>query len=170
MENVVVTQDCERYVKAFTANDASTSFTAPAATETEPSGTGVIDLRRQGAVPQWLRLAPYGTGGDDSVFEMWVTGWSKIGALWVPKRLVKLTCTLSTSVGVAGSDVIETERFVDTITATGGISNVSYQLFSTTDNTPAHALVSPNGCELVQFSIDLTTGTPTGANCLVARV
>ncbi len=170
MEKIVICQDSEDFVKVCTANAADTSFAAKIPTTTKPTGTGVVNFARQSAVPQWLKVVPFGTGGDDSVFEMWVTGWRKIATLWVPTRLVKLTCTMGTAVGVAAAAVVATERFCDTITATGGVSNVSYQLFSTTDNTPAHALVSPNGCSLVEFTFDLTTGTPTGANALVARV
>ena len=47
---------------------------------------------------------------------------------------------------------------------------MSYQLYSTEDDTPAHVLLSPNGCPIVQFTFDMTTGNPTGANCLYARV
>jgi hypothetical protein len=169
VEKIVICQDTDDFVKVLATNSADTSFTAPVATTTKPTA-GVVNLARQSAVPQWLAVVPYGTGGDDSVFEMWITGWRKVATLWVPQRLVKLTCTLSTSVGVAGAALVATERLCDTITATGGISNVSYQLFSTTDNTPAHALVSPNGCSLIQFTFDLTTGTPTGANALYSRV
>lgn len=162
------------YRKARTTNATDTSFASRVATLTEPTGTGVIDLRSQGASPRWVSLIPYALGDDDDVFEMWVIGWRKVVVdgvtLWIPTRLVKLTCTVSTAVGVADSPVLATERFADTITASMGVSNVSYQLFSPTDNTIAHALVSPDGCEKIELIFDSTTGDPTSMNCLVAKV
>jgi hypothetical protein len=70
---------------------------------------------------------------------------------------------------VASSPVLATERFADTVTATLGISNVSYQLFSPADQTPAHVLVSPDGCEKVEFTMDNTTGT-SNTNILYAVI
>lgn len=166
----IAVKDGGSWVKARATNATSTSFSAPAATTTKPSGDGVVNLRRFGTIPEWVAVLPFGTGDADDVFEMWITGWRKIGTLWIPNRLVKLTCTLGTAVGVAGTAVVATELFADTITASGGIANVSYQLFSPTDNTPAHALVAPNGCELLEFTFDTTTGDPTGCNALVARL
>jgi len=159
--------------KVLATNSAATSFTDPAATTTRP--VNAISMRRAGSIADRLFLVPYGTGDANDVFEMWVTGWRKITStagvvLWVPTRLVKLTCTLGTAVGVAGTEVVATELFADTITATMGISNVSYFLFSTTDNTPAHAIVELNGCDLVEFTFDMTTNDPTGGNCLYARI
>lgn len=163
-------KDGASYAKVRSTNATDTSFTAPAATTTRPASAGVVNLRRFGTIPEWLMVVPYGTGDADDVFDMWITGWRKISTLWVPTRLVKLTCTLGTAVGVSGAAITDSELFADTITASMGISNVSYQLFSPTDNTPAHALVAPNGCELLEFTFDTTTGDPTGCNALVARL
>ncbi len=165
-------RDSVGLAKALATNSTATSFTAPAATLTRPANA--ISVRRAGSVANRIMVVPYALGDDDDVFDMWVTGWRKITAdgvtLWVPTRLVKLTCTVGTCVGVAASPVLATERFADTITASMGVSNVSYELFSTTDNTPAHAIVSLDGCDLVEFTFDLTTGDPTSANCLYARI
>lgn len=169
MDKVVLCQDTDDFVKVLATDSVDTAFTLPAATTTKPT-LGVVNFARQSTTPQWLCCVPFGTGADNGVFDMWVTGWRKVATLWIPTRLVKLTCTQSASVGVAGAAIIATQRFCDTITATMGVSNVSYQLFSTTDDSPAHALVSPNGCSLIQFTFDLTSGSPTAANCLVSRV
>ena len=156
--------------KVKATNAAETSFTAPVATLTKPANDGVVNLRRFGTIPEWVFLMPYGTGDADDVFEMWVTGWRKVGDLWLPFRLVKITATLSTFAGIATGDLVTTDLVADTVTATKGISNVSYELYSPEDNTPAHVLLKPNGCELLEFTFDMTTGNPTGANCLYARV
>lgn len=176
MDTMLEVLDCEAYTKAYTTNATDTSFASLIPTTTEPVNatsalaSGVHKVRREGASPKWLRVVPYGTGDANDVFDMWITGWQKIGTLWVPTRLVMLTCTLGTATGVASAAVTNSELFCDTITATMGISNVSYELYSPTDNTVAHALVKTNGCEYIQFSFDMTTGSPTGANCLFARV
>lgn len=155
-------------VKATDA--AETSFTAPTFSLTKPSNDGVIDLRRYGEVPARLFLMPYGQGDADDVFEMWVTGWRKVAVGYVPVRLVKLTCTLSAFTGAAGGTLVVADKFCDTVTATGGISNVSYELGSPTDDTPAYVVIETRGCDLIEFTFDMTTGNPTGANCLWAKM
>lgn len=164
-------KDSVGLAKALATNSSDTAFTAPAATTTRPANA--IEMRRAGSVAGRIMVIPYGLGSDNDVFDMWITGWRRIKAdgvtLWIPTRLVKLTCTIGTCVGVAASPVLATERFADTITASMGISNVSYELFSTADNTPAHAIVNLDGCDLVEFTFDPTTGTPT-MNCLYARI
>lgn len=159
-----------KYQKACATNAADTSFPSRIPTATRPDANdGVHSLQNDAYTKHWIRVVPYGVGDDDAVFEMWITGWSQIDGLWIPTRLVKLTCTLSTAVGVAGEAVVATERFADTITATKGVSNVTYKLQSTEDNTPAHALVFVEGYEFLEFTFDMTTGDPTGANCLWVR-
>lgn len=168
----VSVRDSIGLAKGLSTNSTDASFTAPAATTTMPANG--ISMRRGGGVADRIMVIPYGVGDADDVFDMWVTGWRKItlsgSTLWVPTRLVKLTCTLGTATGVASSPVLATELFCDTITASMGVSNVSYELYSTTDNTPAHAVVNCNGCNLIEFTFDMTTGNPTGANCLYARI
>lgn len=155
-------------VKATDA--AETSFTAPTFSLTKPTNDGVIDLRRFGTIPEWLFLVPFGRGDANDVFEMWVTGWRRLADGYLPTRLAKFTCTLSAFVGAAGGTLVVADKVCDTITATEGISNVSYELYSTEDDTPAHVLLKTNGCDLVEFTFDATTGDPTGMNCLYARL
>jgi hypothetical protein len=89
-----------------------------------------------------------------------------------PVRYALALCEPAThaAIDADGSCAALTGQFADTITASMGISNVSYQLFSPTDDTVAHALVSPDGCEKVELLFDATTGDPSGMNCLVAKV
>ena len=100
MEKIVLCQDAENFAKVLATNATTTSFTLPAPTTTKPT-TGVVNFARKSAVPNWLKVVPYGVGEDNDVFEMWLTGWRKIGTLWIPNQLIKLTCTLSTAVGVS---------------------------------------------------------------------
>jgi len=162
-----------RFRKARSSNSDDASFPSRVATTTEPTSDGVVDLTN-GSVhrpaPQWLYLVPYGVGDADDVFDMVVLGWRRVDTLWVPTRLLKVTCTLSAAVGVSGAAVADTERFCDTVaSAAVGVSNVTYTLHSPADDTIAHVRVSPEGCERVEVLFDMTTGSPTSANCLVAE-
>lgn len=168
-------------VKAFETNLDATAFTLKVPTTTKPSGNGVLVLG-PGAVPQRMRLFPYGLGADGDVFVLRVTGWHRIGSgpfpgtLWFPETLAELTCTMSTFVGVAGSPVLATERFADTIVSVTTVGEPSvasdvtrdgtFVIFSPANNTPAWVLMDTYGCELLQFDIDQTTNTPP-ANALV---
>jgi hypothetical protein len=163
-------RDNPRLAKVKATDAAETAFTAPTYSLTKPANDGVIDLRRFGTIPEWLFLVPFGRGDANDVFEMWVTGWRRLAAGYLPIRTSKFTCTLSAFVGVAGGTLVVADKVCDTITATEGISNVSYELYSPEDDTPAHVLLRPNGCDLVEFHFDATTGDPTGMNCLWARL
>ena len=165
-----IVHQSKKFAKARTTNATDTSFASKVPTTTKPSGEGVINLKREARASQWVELVPYGTGDANDVFEMWVIGWREIDGLWVPKRLVKLTCTLGAMTGVAGASVLATELFCDTVTASMGISNVSYELYSPADDTACHVKVQTGGNELLELIFDATTGDPTGMNCLVAFV
>jgi hypothetical protein len=83
-----------------------------------------------------------------------------------------LVCTAGTTVGVAGSSVLATERFADTITpvalmledrviAAGTSVNSDVKIFSPANNTIAHVDLPFPAFELLEFTADQTTGTPT---------
>lgn len=176
--------------RALVTNAADTDFPAKIPTITEPSGDGVHTLaKRLGLpVPYELQIIPFGTGTDGATFDLKVIGWRRtLGltkTLWIPVPLLKLACTLSTAVGVAGSDVVATERFVDTISVTlegmtrdgelvpstdavSFTSSGTVVVTSPADNTLAMAEYCVKGFEKIEFIFDLGASA-TGANALVA--
>lgn len=167
--------------KALAANATTSSFGSKVPTVTKPTNDGVIDLLSGGGaiVPARIKILPYGLGGDNDAFSVRLIGWHKIGnttsgVLWLPVPLVELACTISQAVGVAGSPVLDTERFADTITivteetVTADVTRIGdVELASPGNNLIAHAIFPLRGFELLEFEFDQTTNTPT-MNCLYA--
>lgn len=132
-----------------------------------------------GPVPFAAFIVPYGLGAALDAFDMRVIGWKKIGTdpnltLRVPFILGSYTCTLCTAVGVAGSPVLATEHFCDTITiiseptvtadvTRGGTTHV----YSPTGNLLAWVRVPLRGCEQIEVTFANRTNTPT-KNALVS--
>lgn len=152
--------------RAHATNSTATVFTAPEATTTKPSGAGVLDFG--GNPPVWMRVLPFGTGADNSAFDLRLVGWSLVNSLWVPTILLQFTATLSTFVGISGGDVTDLERFADTLSdpVSGmGTSGVTCHKCSPANNTPAFYLVDGMGCTL--FRVDVDRDTATAGNALV---
>jgi hypothetical protein len=173
-ENLAVTLS-RPFRKALTTNANSSSFPSKVPTITEPTNDGVIDLKNVGlTIPQKMLVLPYGLGSDNDVFDLRVIAWRLVGVLWVPYLLGKFTCTISAAVGVAGADVLNTERFADTITVgneptvTADVTRQgTVQVMSPTGDLVAYLIIELNGAAKVEFIFDQTTGTPT-TNCLIA--
>lgn len=163
--------------KARSVNASDSSFPSKIPVATEPSGdagtaTGasVIDLAINpgggGVIQNGVLIVPYGLGNDNDAFSIRVIGWKRISTgdpttvLWVPIVLAELACIISTTVGIAGKLVIETERFADTITRVTG-SDRSCDIVSPTAEEIAHAYVDLKGFEKLELTYDQTTGTPT---------
>lgn len=160
--------------RAFTASSTATSFTQPAATLTKPSGTGVVDFTA--LPPSFLRVMPFGTGANNSQFDMQVIGWSLAGgtggtgSLWVPMVLCQFTVTLSQSVGVATSTlVLDTDRFGDTLSdpaANLGTKGTDCFVHTPANDSPAHYLIDAEGCTIFSVAVNVTAGATAG-NALV---
>ncbi len=164
--------------KVRKVNCTDTSFDALAYTTTEPivdaqtaTGRAAIDLvNRSGGVsnntvPNSVQIFPFGAGSDDQTFDMRVIGWKpaiydSLTIGWIPYVLAGFSCTLSTSVGVAGSTAVATDRFVDTITRISAQGNdVSSEIVSPANNTPGHVVVDLKGCLKWEVSFDMTGAT-----------
>ena len=170
------------FLKARSVNATDTSFPSKIPTITEPSGdagtaTGasVIDLggEKGGVCQNGMIVLPYMIGDDDDVMAMRIIGWRKIGNnpatnLWIPVIIAELTCTGCTAVGIAARDVLNTERFCDTLALVTGNEDISIDIVSPTGNVVAHAIVDLKGFQKVEFTFDMTTGAPTSGNCLYA--
>lgn len=171
------------YRKALTTNSNAASFASKVPTITEPTNDGVIDLAPSA---QWVQILPYGLGSENDAFDMKVIGWRRIGPgpqgpttnwLWVPTTICVVTCTVSAAVGVAASQVLNTERFADTIvmksataqplqtdqnaTPATQYQGVMVRIYSPVDDTIGWIMVPLIGLEKLEFTFDQTTGTPT---------
>lgn len=166
-------------LKAAATNLVTADFTTtpliPTVTKPVASATkAVLAWGNAGHSYNSLMFTPYGSGADNATFSARVTGWRSISAiglttLWVPTRLMELSCLLSTSVGIAAAAVINTERFCDTITQVASTAMIStVEIYSPADNSPGWVLADGLGFELIEFTVDL--GTATDANFLVGTL
>lgn len=186
-ENVVVTQ-ARPLRRALSTNSSASSFTAHAATITEPTGDGVLAMGGAaggpfgGTIPERAILYPIGLGADNDAFTMRVLGWRRIRGtttditLWVPSLMGEFTCTMCAAVGVAGSPVLNTERFIDTVSI---VNEPTITAATTRQGTVE--MVAPGsdligflclylyGVEKLQFTFKQVTNSPT-MNCLVGFI
>jgi hypothetical protein len=153
------------------------TVTLPVPTATKPSGDGVIDMGTDGGMTaSGLFLQPYGTGSATNTFSMSVYGWRQVtprltqgNGLWVYTTLATFTCTLGTQTGVANSPIDNTHLFVTTIALVIGNANISNEVLSPGDNTPAHITLLAKGCTLIEVRFG-TGSSATSCNCLVSRI
>ncbi len=178
-----------------TTNSTKTSsYSARTTTLTEPTGTGttnseatssaIYDLTDAsgGSAENSVLLQPFGaTGSDSTSFTMKVLGWSVIKPTrgmtgrpqWIYRTLLELTCTIHTTgtTGVAnvtgGIITAANSYFADTLAILGTSANddVSVDIVSPADFSPAHCVLAMKGSRKLEFLfINVDT---TSANCLV---
>lgn len=167
MSRVYLGSSALQPVLARAAQVIDAAFTAPVATETAPSGDGVLDCRKN--PPQFVKLIPFGVGNAGQTVTVRLIGWSAVGGkLFIPQVLCEFLATLSTFVGVAGSVVTDTQKFADTVadpTANIGREGTDCWKRSPANNTPAEYKVLNPGCVL--FRVDVKIGTATSGNALI---
>jgi hypothetical protein len=180
---VLLQTESMRFRRVRRTNSTETSFASRVPTATEPKSAAsatatsqeVTDLLTQGSANGGVQTRGlfvfFGAGTEDTTFSARVIGWRVIGSdpeadLWVPVVLAEFACTLSATVGVAGTPCVATDRFVDTITLVTGNDDVSVDFVSPTADEIAHAVVDLKGFAKVEVSFDLTGATD--ANALVA--
>lgn len=160
------------YQKLLTTNSTDGTFPARVDTVTNPAaatpgGVGAFDVAPSSPVPNSLSLLPFGAGAAGNTFDMRVIGWRSVGGLYVPTILWQGTCTLSTSIGVAGQPVTATDRHADIIGAPAvGTEGVTCRTVSPANNTNARVLVDLEGHQTVEVVFDM--GTATSGNALYA--
>lgn len=177
------------YQKARVTSSTSTTFPTRVPTVTEPTTVApasatsqeVIDFTQggNGPVPRAIMVTPFGNSADNDAFDIQVLGWRRVGTdpnltLWVPVILASFRCTMSTSVGVAGSPVGASDRFTDTITVlsepvmtalTQPLGTV--KVYSPTTNVPGWFLLPIEGVEKIELIFANNVNTPT-KNALVS--
>jgi hypothetical protein len=175
--------------RVLAANATTSSFASKIPTLTEPTNDGVLDLLNAGTgiiVPRYLKVWPIGLSSNDDAFSVRVLGWTRIGTgpspgvLWYPTILCELACIMGAAVGIAGSPVLNTEAFCDTITVVtqGVITGTDNALATTIGNVEitspgndliAYAVVPTLAFEKLEFQFDQTTNTPT-MNVIVSAI
>ena len=165
--------------RLFTTNVNSASFPSKIYTITEPVNDGVLKLTDGVGmgIPERIQIWPLGLGSDDDVSSMRVIGWQRVmqdtlTTGWIPTILGEWVCTFSAAVGVAGSAVLNTERFADTIVpvaarqpdytiAAGTAIGSGVKVCSPTADLIGHIVMPIGGYEKLEFTFDQTTGTST---------
>jgi hypothetical protein len=159
---------CSNFTKLYGTNSTASSITVPAPTTTAPTGDGVFDLRGSGPageVPNFGELIFYGAGADEGTGTAKVILWHQCGTLWIPTVAVAVDLLLGTAVGVAGADLVATDRLVDSITPTAGAVNVaSMDVLSPNDNTVAKVSFDLRGASKIQ--VLTAKGSATNLNVL----
>lgn len=149
------------FTKALVANSTATSFTTPAATTTEPTGTGVHELSNNSG-NNHLMVIPYGTTAG--TVDLRVLGWELFDGLWIPKTMVIVRATLEANLpGVAGASIVNTELFADLIAFQAGDSAAVIPAVGA--NNLAWFSVDMKGSQKFKFEFDLIA-TTTNANAI----
>lgn len=154
-------------------NSTATSFATPVALAARPvlrgasaSELSFVSLRdgSGGRVQNAFLMFPIGVGADDTTFSFRVYGVKRVVSepgteLYFRFILAEFACTLSASVGLAGRIPDETNRFADTITLVFGNDDVTVEIISPANNTPAHVMMDAKGVADVEFAFDMTGAT-----------
>lgn len=166
--------------RALTTNSTDASFASLVPTKTAPvvSATGGVfvatgDTSPAVALPQGIEALFFGAGADNSTFSARLTGWKATRGLtaviWMPVTIFEVSVTLSAMVGVAATDVLNTDRLADTITlATGYLSGdpTGVLVTSPTGDIAGNVSAAIRGYNYLQWSFK--TGTSTNCNALWA--
>lgn len=148
--------------KALAVNSVLTSFASTIPRNTRPSGMALLNGE------ETLEVFPYAIGADNNTLLFRVVGWRRLGfgssGLWIPTNIVEATGTISsTQIGIALSDVLETEMFADTIVVGAGIGVTPTQ---TSNAGTASLICDVSGFEIVQFSAH-NNSSSTSVNALL---
>ena len=117
------------------------------------------------------KLCVYGdhVSADGKSVDMLLAGYSQVsgGTLWVPSYIGRFRWTLGTMVGVAASDVTNTQNFADQVQLVDG--DTSVRLITDTVNNVASVTVDLEGAHWLKVQWDTAPGTePTNFNALVS--
>ena len=157
-------------------NCTDASFDSLIVRATEPtvvdasSATGQVAIRlrqpNSNVTQNVVRLWFYGIGADNTTFSARVNLWERVGddpesAVWFAYASAALEVILSTYVGLAGKEILNTERFADTIalTALSGNDDVTVSIVSPANDTPGYVDIDFGGAELMEVSFDMTGAT-----------
>ncbi len=190
MDTTLLMTSSQHLQKVRRVNATDSSFPSRIPTKTPPTkaedddrktgGTGsatmqeVLRMRGETAsVSQnLLKLIPYALASDTNTFNVRVIAWFSVSPpdndpnknLYIPVPICELACTVSTPTGLAGTQVLNTELFCDTITITSGDTSL-VKVFSAANDTIAWAVIDFLGAPWVEVTFDVNSG-PTSMNAL----
>jgi hypothetical protein len=154
------------YRKMLAANSTNATLGTVPRVPTTTLPALAIDFRDR--PPSWVKLVPFGTDANNETFTARLWGWQLVGTLWVPTILVQFLATMGNVNGVAGTDVLNTDFFCDTLgdpTAGFGTKGYDCQPHSPANDTPGFYEVKAQGCQL--FELETAVGTGASGNALI---
>ena len=169
-QTVTVATPIPGLTRAMTTNSTSTVFGSIINQAARPSTidgtTAVFDPSQDRVVDNnHTVIYPIGTGDDNATLHMNLWGWRRFiespdanTEIWKPIFIGLFSMTLSTSIGVAGTPQLATERDVDTIIASNNNSLIVVNVHSPTDNTPGFILLDTIGFRFLQAEWDIDAG------------
>lgn len=163
----------------------ATSFASKIPTITKPAASSTVaiidlvnDFGNGGMVPTWWKFEFLLLGADNDVASFRFIGWNRATGnstadLWVPQTFAEFSCTASAMVGIASTAVLNTERWCDTIApvalmiedikiAAGTSLSSDTRVHTPQNDTSGYVIMPIRGYELLEFTLDQTTNTPTG--------
>lgn len=145
-----ITTFSDAFRSLFSAVVTGGTITAPSATSTEPTGDGI--LRMDSNPFNSAVFAFFGGNSNNGTFTARITGWRKIGDLWVPVPLLALAGTLGAMTGVSGQSVTNSQLFADTITASTAFTS-AYEIINPANDQVALVKVDAFGCQKLQVQV-----------------
>lgn len=139
------------FIRLFASSFTGAIPSDPAPSLTEPTGDGTFGLTRlDSSVPNNGSLVFFGSGTAGQTAEARVFLWHRVALnggntpLYVPSQILDLTLTLGAAVGVVGTAVLNTDKFVNTIVISAN---------STTSAKDVSSPATTNGIAKVDFDL-----------------
>ena len=145
----------------FAAVVTAASITPPSPTITEPTGNGVFAMDQSVGFNS-AAFAFFGGNSNNGTFTARITGWRKLGDLWIPVPLLALAGTLGAMTGVAGQAVTNSQLFADTLTASTAFTT-AYEIINPTADQIALVKVDAFGCRKLQVQLAKNSCDNVGA-------
>lgn len=160
--------------RAYTAGQ--TAYPAFAATATAFSDDGQVDgvfllptPVSNYTPPTRVFVMPFGVGTAGQTFKAAVVLYYRTqNGLLVPQGAAEFTCTLGALTGVAGQDVLNTEKFCDVVSApTKGTAGVDCQPLAPVAGSAGSFWVERKSAVAFAVVATISGGTATSGNALV---
>lgn len=153
------------FTSLYSAVVTSATITAPSATTTEPTGNGIYDMTQNHVPLNNAAIAFFGGNANNDTFTARVTGWRRVGTLWVPIPLLAISGLLGNHNGVSAAAVTNLQFFADTITIDTAFT-AAYEVINPGSDQIAMVKVDMAGCEKLQ--VQVAKGTAAGIAAMAA--
>jgi len=137
---------------------AVTSVTAPAgATST---GSEIILCT---GLKNSLVLMPFGTDTDNDSYDLYVYGWYETASgNYASTALLKVTCFLGATQGVANTDILAADFACDVFTDPSGTASV--KIYDAPNAGQGHIVIDVDGCPVAQVIGNIDSGGTDAVN------